>query len=322
MAFSRCGRSRPGWAAATGLLLFARIAAAEPASLRIDCPGLSREQTAEIETRARAALLTAGLDAAELELGCEAEQARASLRARGEVGESALPLDAAPVAGQLMQALDLAIGKLSQPLPTEPQALAPSSAAFESDRVPRAPTPPQAAVSPSRPAARRTPRAARRRFSVVSVGIAGVAEAWGSRVAPGALLHSRFGRERVGVTWSASYQVAASALFRADELGVAFGVDYRPDRAAGITLEGDLGVSLLSVTPHAPYQPRGATGLSVGFLRLLLARPIALGRLALVPAAGVRLFAAPRRLRVDDEERLKLGYAVPVVLLSLSYLFD
>lgn len=308
----------------TGLLFSAQVAAAaEPVSLRIGCPELVGEQMAEVEARARAALLTAGLDVAELDLECEASQARASLRAHGDASTSAVPLGAGSVPDQLIRALDAAIDQLSHPSDAEPEPSGPSSAAFESDRATLMPAAPPV-VAPPRNAPRRhePPLAQRRHFSLTSVLVGGVVEAWGRRLAPGALVHSRFGGERFGVTWAVSYQTAPSALFRADELGAALGADWRPPGVAGITLEGDVGLSLLSVTPHAPYRPRGATSVTAGFARLLLARPIVLRRFAILPAAGVRLFTAPRRLRLDGEEHLKLGYAMPELLLGLSYLFD
>lgn len=290
--------------------------------MSIECPGLSREQTAEVEARARAALLTAGLDVAELELGCDAEQVRAKLRVRGETSESVVPLDAGAVPGQLMRALDGAIQRSTQPHEPQPEPAAPSSATFESDRAPSVSTQPTIAAPPPSAEPRRAPVPPRGPRLVASVAAGGVLEAWGSRLVPGALLHSRFGGEQVGVTWSASYQVAQASLFRVGELGVALGADYRPQRAGGLVLEASVGFSLLSVTPHAPYRPRGATSLSAGFVRALLARPIALGRFAIVPSAGVRLFTAPRRLRLDGQQQLKLGYAAPELLLGVSYRFD
>lgn len=306
------------------------VALAQPAPpwtpVSIDCAALTLEQAAEVEARARAELLASDMRATDVRLGCDPERVAATVRDDELVAEAERPSDG-PLSDVLIQAFNEALRQLQRQQMESPEfgvarAVAASPAPAEGVAPPR-PPPPTPALPPAAPPPRGAGDAARHQRQLDLAG--GVAlEAWNGEPASGALLEASYGGPRLALTWrlGALWPVKSARAFSARDLEAELGFDWEPPWSRGLRLQAGAGASLLSATPRGAYEPRGVTHVGAGFLLLAIGRPIWLHPWALVPEAGVRLFAGERRINLDSDARLVIGVVTPRLGLSLRRRFD
>jgi hypothetical protein len=101
------------------------------------------------------------------------------------------------------------------------------------------------------------------------------------------------------------------ASFAINEWSVAGRVQLTLQQALGLRGSLALGASVFVVSPSASVVVETGTLLAAGFLELSLSRPVWFGRLGVSPSAGVRLFSAERRVRVNDQELSTLPLLAP-----------
>ncbi len=90
-------------------------------------------------------------------------------------------------------------------------------------------------------------------------------------------------------------------------------------RFGGLRGRMGVGASLFVTTPGAHVTSESPMLLGAGYLELAVSRPFWFGAFGLSPLLGVRVFSAPRNVRVNREELLVLPLAVPQLALSLAY---
>jgi hypothetical protein len=319
--------------------LGALVGAPEPAqalpSVEVRCPSLSSEQTAEVEARALAELMTNGTFVVHAELECSFNRVTVAVSSEtASVVESAALQDP-NVRDALIETLYAALLRALYPADAPPPR-ARSATAFEP--VDDSPHPPPAGPSPARvapplpsryaspsplpapppipseaprdtaPPTQRSPRTAH-----VSAGP--LVEWWQGQTAVGAVLEAAYGPREVSfaLRLSALSSLSPAESFDALELSAAASVRWLPDWAYGLLFSSGLGVSWLDVSPQAPYEPRGATTVAAGLASLELSRPTWFGAWVLVPAAGLRLFAGERTVTLDGRDELVIGHFTPNV---------
>jgi hypothetical protein len=293
----------------------------------VDCPQLSREQAAEIESRVRASLLTAEVSAAVV-VTCESDGAEV----RASTDQESVSRHVTAVPQALRDEVLRAVDELLEQLRHRPQALAesppapPTPADATATAVPAAPAPAPAAPAPSRakPAPATPPVVAAARESVSTEPFASVAgEAWPSRLAAGLFLGVRRGSAALwyGVRAGAFQPFSADSAFGVTELSLAAQVELEPHFSRGVRLGLAGGPSWLWVSPRDPIVARSSGGKTALFFDAELSRPLWLGRFALVPAVGVRWFTAKRGVKLDGDERFELRGFVPRVAVGLAYGF-
>jgi len=288
-------------------------------SVRVDCPGLSEEQRAALESRAKTELLVRR-ERGTLLVSCRA--GAADVRWQPQVGQAAerqitLAPDAPATQEQVLEALEL----LLSPAPSEtPLANAPPETA-----PPAAPPKPPARprVEPSRPAplaplpSPEPPRAsAETPFVEVLAGAA--IEVWSAEAA------AALGPEARAILglpagWAVSAGAQAAWTLRApsDVAGRLvrgqLGAEYHLGSARRIRFGASLLIDWLTATRSAVAGSE--TDHDLGFGGLLAARYVLLAsplRLALGPTLSVR--PAPIRVEVGDSEIFR----IPVLAIGAS----
>lgn len=303
------------------LLTPARVQAEEH-SVSVACPELDREDAAEIETRARAALLTSALHAS-IAINCEAEGVLVAAQSADDSTSVRVTPTGATFRDEVLAAVDAALERLR---PQKPPNLAPPSADTDEAAPPLAPVsapPPAPSVSLGSPAPTPTRRVAaplpRSRFHTELFGAAGF-EAWSARLAGIARVGARYGdrRVRLGLRGGAARLLVQDASFSATELSVAVQADLELG-LGGTRLALDVGPSLLVVAPAGDVSALGDLTAAALLVGAELSRPVWLGRMAVVPALGVRWFGGTRGVTLDRNERFTLAGFSPHVTLGLLY---
>lgn len=301
------------------------LARAEDRSVSIACPQWGREDAAEIETRARAALLTSTLDA-RIAIDCDAEGVLVTARSVSDSATVRVTPTSATFRDEVLAAVDGALERLR---PQEEPALpAPSSDASED--TPQSPTA-APVVAPTPAPALRRPHATAATLAVTApsqpsrsyaelFGATGL-EAWSGSLAGTAQLGARYaGRKaRVGLRAGVARRLQQDTSFSATELSVAVEGGLEPGFAGGIRLTLSVGPSLLVVAPSTDVSALGDVTTAVLSVGADLSRPVWLGRLAVVPALGLRWFGGERGVRLDHNERFVLDGFAPSVTLGLLY---
>lgn len=126
----------------------------------------------------------------------------------------------------------------------------------------------------------------------------------------------------LGLRAEALFPLRAAPAFRAVELSAALALQWHPTWSAGARFAIGAGASLLSATVNAPYAAGGVTHLGAGFVDLTLSRPLWLGRWALLPEAGLRLFTAQRRVTLDQHTQLNLPLPAPHLAVNILRRFE
>jgi hypothetical protein len=319
------GRRRSLAVLVLGCLLTPARLHAEEHSVTVACPELDREDAAEFETRARAALLTSALDA-RITIACDAGGVLVTAQSADESASVRVTPTSATFRDEVLAAVDAALERLRPPKPAN---LPPSSpdvdeAALPSMAPPASAPPPAPPVSLGSPAATPTPTPTpplqRSRFHAEIFGAAGV-EAWSERLAGTARVGARYGgrRMRLGLRGGAARLLVQDASFSATELSVTVHADLELAFAGGARLALDVGPSLLVVTPADDVSALGNVTAAALLVGAELSRPVWLGRMAVVPALGVRWCGGTRGVTLDRNERFVLSGFSPNVTLGMLY---
>lgn len=311
-------------------------ARADEQRVTIACPQLDREGVAELESLARAALLSSSLRAS-LAIECRVD----GVLVTAESAETSASVRASPEGATfrdgVLAAVDAALdqlrpraapavpgpaGEVSQP---EPEVTAPPAAQQEvtTPPVPKPrPAPPAALTAPAN---RATPNAQppSRTLHTEVYASAGL-EAWSVGLAGTATLGARHGGRHVwaGIRGGVARPLLQDVDFSATDLSLTLEAVFVPDLGLGLRAALGVGPSVLVVSPSARVAAVSNVKTAALLVAAELSRPVWLGRFAVVPALGVRVFASERGVRLDGAERLVLGGYEPSVLLGLTYRLD
>jgi hypothetical protein len=299
--------------------------------VRVTCPDLSTERAAELESRVRADLLTTELTATVL-VACWPDGTDVRVDSAPDSVTVQVPRGSADTfRDDVLHGVDEALRELSrrrasasgaspEPTPAEP---APATSGQPVPSPPAAAPPPPKA--PAVPASASAPPQRRAGRGWTELTAAGLGESWSTSVAVGAAVGVA---RSSGVIW---YGVRAAVLlpavagvgFGAKEYWAALELGFQPAFAAGLRVALGVGPSVLFVAPDGALTAHNATATSAFFFDAAVSRPFWFGRFAVVPAAGARLFTGERRgVRVDAEERLRLGQLVPELSLGAALRFE
>jgi hypothetical protein len=296
--------------------------------VQIDCSELTTEQAAEIESRVRASLLTTEGDAS-VAIACRSDGADVRVE-RGP--ESVVVTALATPAGfrdDVLRAVEQALEQLLRRQARPPQASSEGDA-HDGTPAPLAspePTPLPATAPSARPITtapppdrKQAPQA--RRWTEISSAFVG--ESWSERPALGGSLGAARNARSLwyGLRIAALRPVTQAPSFSAVEAQVAAELGVQPDFAAGVRFSLALGPSVLFVQPQGGFTSRSGNAKTSLFAAIYLSRPIWLGRWALLPDLGVRLFARERGVNVDTEQQLALAGFAPQLSLGVAYRID
>jgi hypothetical protein len=300
--------------------------------VRVTCPQLSREQTAEVEARVRATLLTRD-DRAAVTISCESGSGSVKIESSsGKLAIESLNMGA-NLREELLGALDRAFEKLAEAPASLELAPAPSAAAAEpetpSPATPAIPPPAKPAIlvrpTSSRLTAERSGSDAFARASSTPLFVQSLGELWSSHAAWGAGLGTEWalgpwrGGARAGVLTPVN---AASSTYSLVDWQAMAHVGARPNRLAGVQITLGLGLGWMVVSPRAQATSYTVSVVGAPFGVLLLSRAFRWRRFALVPELGVRLFVSERGVKVDGHESVSFGWAVPRLALGVAYISD
>jgi hypothetical protein len=341
--------TRISWPGASACVLGAAFAApglarASPPSVEIQCEALSREHVAEVEARARAELMTNGSPVLRADLECSVDRVTVTVNSEGSSIAHAVALRDRNVRDALIEALGVALLRLLHPEPAPKDTSGASGGDAPGDgAVPAAPArPPATALGPAAPVNVTAPVAPssattttvpfrdgapgvhRRPKRTAEVSGGPALEWWQQRTAVGASLEASYGSRPFAFVVQTGALTAApsTAAFGALELSAALAFRFQPDWSHGARATTGIGAGWLRVDPREPYAPQGATHVSAAYALLELSRPVWWGAWAFVPRAGVRLFAAERRVTLDGRAKLVLGHAAPGVAFGVARAFD
>jgi hypothetical protein len=286
--------------------------------VEVACPEWSAESRGQVEARIRVTVLAEGLDPRRVRIGCQDSTVGISVEA--STGSVTRPVErsSAPIEDVVVTAVEAALRELASRARGEPTGLpAPPP---EPVAVPAAParTPYPASAPAATPVALAiaVPRTVSELYATPTVGL--FKERW----ALGGTLGVGVGTEALQYGLGVGGRTIAGlpAAFDATEWGACARLAWTPARAAGFRGTLGLGVSALVTDPADDVVSRSSsTVLSVAYLELQLSRPFWLGRFAVAPGLGVRLFSDRRNVRVNEREQLALPQVAPEATLSFVY---
>jgi hypothetical protein len=321
--------------------LFGRSVEAQP-TLRQECTALSRDDSAQVEARLLASLLTRSANDLEVSITCDrgiaivsassgSLETRRSVTLSGPVGletivasaeraisavlASAPPETQAPAEASLPATPPLGAGTATAAGSAPDSPCAPSVAAVQAPK-PVCPAP----VADASARAALLPRARPTRADSNIRADASV-ETWGSRLAAGAVLglEQSSGKWSYAVVAGTTRGLSAQPLFRLSEWNAAGELGWQPPSASGVRVSVRLGMSLLVVDPKTGVSATSSTVKLAAFAELDVSRPIWFGRLGLAPGLGLRAFSARRTVAVDGQEELQLATPSARALLTLLF---
>jgi hypothetical protein len=307
--------------------LGARAASAAETNVTVKCAELSGEDSAQVEARVRANLLSAGLEPEAVELSCEAETAQTQVTGNGQQVMARSDRAASPVKEALLASADGALAAwsaqatgaqpsqpLPEPVPTRAADPAPAPALAAAPTTPL--TPPPSRVPDSRPA----PDSSTKRASTwLSAGPR--SELWSDGSGLGAQLGLLRNLSSTFLALHAAYLVSlpTSTRFSAYELQFGAQAGWQPAGLLGLRGALGLGLSVFSATPSEGVSVQsGSTNSTLPCLSVELSRPIEFGALALLPAAGLRAFTRTRSVLIDGQQVLALPALALEASLSLA----
>jgi len=306
-----------------GFLDVCRVLPAEAAeaSVRVDCPELTAEQTAEVESRARASLLTADLNAAASIL-CRDGAAQVRVEAAGGAAMAQVEITAEGFRDELLRALDEALRQLFRARSEKPVEIGaapepplPGTQPGSAQMPPERPAP----VTEPPPATPPQPQAAP---AFDEAEIAALGERWPGRWALGAAVSvtRTRGWMSLGLRIGVARPVTQRAEFGATEVAGTLEFTATPRPLGGARLTLGVGPSVLLIAPRADLIVRsGGTAKSALFAEAELSRPFTIGRMSLIPGLGVRVFADDRGVNVGANHIEVLSGAVPYLLIGAAY---
>lgn len=314
--------------------LAAAVAAAPPAqaadnAVQVACPELSLEQSAEIESRVRASLLTTEGEAT-VAVTCHASSAEVQVERAQERVVVTAPTSPASFRDDVLRAVEQALNELMrrQARANDAGGEAPPVAPTPSATAAPQPTPEPAtpapvarpAPTPARPVS--TPKPNERAWTEIFGALAG--EAWPDRWALGGSLGVARSTRRLWYGFCAAVlRPTSQATFSALEAQVAAEVGVQPAFATGVRLSFALGPSVLFVQPQGELTARGDnTAKASLFAAVHVSRPVWFGSFGLVPKVGLRVFTDERGVTVDGVKELVLSGFVPQLSLGVAYRID
>lgn len=322
----------------TGLVaaacFWASTAQARP-SLRQECNALSPEDSARVEARLLASLLTPDASEVTVSIACDhgiaqvsasvgPEETRRSVTLSGSLGPEAILALATRAVAQLLATAD------DHPAAAAPAEIAPAPAGtVDAVGQPPATTPQTPNQSPivsretaATPAERSHPPPCPTSARNDSRARADIAlQSWGSKAALGAVL----GLEQAAGSLSYAFlaggarPVEQPSLSTVSEWTAAGELSWQNARSLGIRVSARLGLSLLALSPESGVVSTPGTLKSAAFLDLDLSRPFWLGRFGLAPALGLRAYSAKRAVTVEGQPELQLS--TPSVHVGVAFLF-
>jgi hypothetical protein len=305
-----------------------------------DCKELSREDSARVETRLLASLLTADAPDVLVSIACNSGIAvvaasigppptRRTITLSGVVGlEPILTLCTRAVA-QLLATPDAADASASGARVDTVRAedAVRTEDAVRANSV-RASGP---SVQPATPAeAVSAPPLGPRSVAAEACAVRGhqsharadvALQTWGSQAALGA----EVGLEQALGRWSYAFLAGGAlplhqpSLSEVSEWTAAGEFGWHSADSLGIRVSARLGLSLLNLDLDDGVATSSGTLKSAGFLELDLSRPIWLGRFGLAPGLGVRAYSAKRALTIEGQPQLQLS--TPSARFFLTVLF-
>jgi len=305
----------------------ARLAQAAGNAVQIDCPELTREQAAEIESRVRASLLTTEGEAT-VAITCRTGGADVRVERAPESVVVAANTSPPSFRDDVLRAVEQALQEL-----TRRQARAPDGQPQDDDGAPpptpAASPPPEPAPSPALPTPTTTaptpaPLANVRERAWLEILGSFVGESWSDRLALGGSVGAARSTRTLwyGLRASVLRPVTQAPSFSAFEAQVALELGVQPDFAAGLRLSFALGPSVLFVQPQADLTSNTGRAKTSLFAAVHVSRPVWLGRWGLLPELGVRLFVGERGVTVDTREQLVLAGFTPQLSLGVAYRVD
>ena len=296
-----------------------RAASAAEADVTVRCDELSAEDTAQVEARVRATLLSAGLSPTTVALSCEPASVQTQVTGNGHEVTQRSERSASSLKEALLANAEAALsawGAASSPalasLPAAAPVLAPAVEPAHAPALaaaPPAPTPnriPDARPEPASTDTRdRTWLAAGPRAELWSHG-------WGLGAQVGA--QHEFGAVFLAVHAGYLLSVPTSTQFSAHDLGFGAQLGWQPRALLGFRGALGVGFSVFGASPEAGVSAESGKSSTLPCLSVELSRPVEFGAFALLPAAGARAFARARSVQVDGQEVL----ALPAVALEAS----
>ena len=223
-------------------LLSARVATATEAQVTVSCSELSAEDTAQVEARVRASLLSAGLTPATVELSCELDGAQTQVTGNGHQVLQRSDRADSSVKEALLASADNALAAWGAPPSSAAPPVPPTSA------TPSGVVPVLSPVTPPEPAPARIPDAGPGvvRSSPASTWLsAGLrAELWssGSGLGPQLGLQQKLGAAFFAFHAGYLLSLPSSTQFSAHDLQFGAHIGWQPQPLFG--LRGALGVGL------------------------------------------------------------------------------
>lgn len=317
-------RGRPvGVSVILAVALGAPAAFAAEAEVTVRCPELSAEDSAQVEARVRANLLSAGLSPASVELSCDVDSAQTQVTGNGQQVTLRTDRNASSVKEALLASADNALAAWSaqafpgppsqppaapEPTPAAEPAPAPAIVGLDSLASPPTRTPDARPAVPSRSASTwlfAGPRA----------------ELWSKGSGLGAQLGLEQNLNSAFLAIHAGYLVSlpASPQFSAHELQFGAQIGWQAQALFGLRGAFGIGLSQFGASPAAGLSVQnGSTSSTLPCLSLELSRPFEFGALAVLPAAGLRAFTGGRAVQIDGQEVLALPALAPGASLTLA----
>lgn len=305
-----------------------RLLLAADDSVVVECPELDLEPAAELESRARATLLTSPL-ATGARIICEGGGARVivtSAESSAEVkAEGQLPLRE-----EVLKALDEALAQLNRANAGTSASETPSDVSAAPPPSASSPTPP-AASAPSVDVPRMEPRAAEPARPPApsqrwlgrggELGVRAMAELWKDRLAMGGGASAAV--NVAPALWcglrAGAYGPLGVAEFGAVEVHAEIEGSWEIEALAGLRGSLAFGPSVLRISPPSDLSAKASTVRTAIRFEAQLSRPFRFDWLELSPWLGLRVFSAERGVRVSAEERLVLGSVLPSLGIAVAY---
>jgi len=283
-----------------------------------ECKALSAEDSARVEARLLASLLSPEAGDVDVSIACSggiasvsasvgSPEVRRSVALSGVVAPDAILTLAMRAVTQVLatglSSTEVSRGDGVSEQGTSSPATSPAvteSAAKPCEPEPSAKSAPPARAPVAEPARSHHESRIRADFAL---------ESWGSHAAGAALV----GLEQRAGRWSYAFLAGLARPFQQPSLSDAtewmsaaelgwFARDW-----LGLRFSTRLGFSLLTANPHEGVTTNTGILKSAGFLELDVARPIWLGRFGFAPGVGLRVFSAKRAITIDGESELQLS---------------
>lgn len=327
-SWSRVARNRPAFSENCGLLLLvasallalSREARAGDFPVSVDCSTWSPETVAQVEARVRTMLLAEGLSAQRVAIACQGNAV--AVEVETELGKLARPVArrSARVEDDVVAAVEAAVrGLLPAAEPAAPAAEPETPSAPPAAPTPAPPPAPAPAAALPAPTIIVEPR--RDVATIIELQANALVERWSNNWSWGGEGGLSVGDERsqYGLALGGRAVTGEPATFDISEWNASARFASTFPRLGGLRGRLGVGASLFVTTPAPKVTSESPMLLGAAYLELAVSRPFWFGAFGVSPMLGVRVFSAPRNVRVNGDEELVLPLAVPQLALSLVY---